>query len=61
MKIQEHVGDRHSIDAVNLDVDIEVDLIGGSSLDALAVAERLESVVKEEINAIASEEGEDGG
>lgn len=61
MMISDHVGDRHSIDGVNVDVDIEVFHIGGSTADTLDVAERLETAVKEELNAIAAEEeGDDG-
>lgn len=55
MKITEHVSDRSRIDGVRTDVDIEVDHIGGSSADALEVAERISETVKEEIQTIAEE------
>jgi len=56
MKITEHISDRTKIEGVSTDVDIEVDQIGGSSTDALEVAERIETVVKDEISEIAEEQ-----
>lgn len=56
MKITEKVSDRSRIEGLLTTVDIEVDHIGGSSSFALEVAERIETAVKEEIQAISEEQ-----
>lgn len=62
-RITEHVSDRSKVDGVHIDVDIEVDQIGGSSQRALEAVERLETAVKEEISAMHEDDvaGDFGG
>lgn len=59
MKITEHISDRSKIDGVHVDVDTEVQHIGGSSSLALEVTERIEKAVQEEIQEISDEQGGD--
>lgn len=60
MRITENVNDRNRVSGVHIDVDLEVEHIGGTSSTALEVAERLETVIKEEIKAMGKEQEEDG-
>lgn len=55
MKISETVSDRTRLDTANVDVEIEVDHLGGSSSQALEIAERIADSVRVEIREIADE------
>lgn len=57
MKFETRVSNVTGIDGLDVDVEIEVVSLGGSSSTALETVERIEEAVQEEIKAIADEQG----